>query len=84
MADPRDYVDRMDPGGELREQMRGLALLATPPLSWALRLMGVPREAIRDARALPQQLEQHLAKAERVAVAVVATRVDPVRARAHR
>ena len=29
--------------------------------------MGVPSEAIRDARAMPRQLEQHLANAERVA-----------------
>jgi hypothetical protein len=64
---PRSYADRMDPDGELREQMRGLGLLASPPFSWALRLMGVPSEAIRDARALPTQLRQHLANAERVA-----------------
>lgn len=64
---PRDYADRMDPRGELREQVRELELLAKPPFSWALRLMGVPSDTLRDARAIPAQLAGYLANAEKVA-----------------
>lgn len=64
---PRDFADRMDPDGELRQKMRGLEQLASPPFSWALRLMGVPSDAIHEARELPKQLQAHLEKAPRVA-----------------
>src|SRR5437879_1166244 len=64
---PRDYADRMDPNGELRQQMRGLELLAKPPFSWALRLKGMSSDAIRDARAMPAQLAEQFANAEKVA-----------------
>ncbi|MEN3285585.1 MAG: hypothetical protein V7607_6725 [Solirubrobacteraceae bacterium] len=44
-----------------------MALLCRPPFSWALRLAGVPAEVIREARAMPAQIEAHLANAPRIA-----------------
>src|SRR4051812_3875735 len=59
---PRDYDDRIDPGGDLREQVRGLP--ASPPFPAAWRLMGVPAETIHDAQAMPEQLRTQVANAE--------------------
>lgn len=44
------YDDRLDPGGETRRQMQGMAALTRGPWSWLLRAAGVDEELIEQAR----------------------------------
>jgi hypothetical protein len=49
---PRAYDDRLDPGGETRRQMQGMAALTRGPWASLLRAAGVDDEVIEEAKRL--------------------------------
>jgi hypothetical protein len=49
---PKAYDERLDPGGETRRQMQGMASLATGPWAWLLRAAGVDSDVLEEAKRL--------------------------------
>jgi hypothetical protein len=49
---PKAYDERLDPGGETRRQMQGMAALTSGPWAWLLRAAGVDANVIDEAKRL--------------------------------
>jgi len=68
--EPKSYAERLDPGGELGKQAKGLAALARPPFGTILRWLGVDEATIEAARQAPATYERLIASPDRIAAAL--------------
>jgi hypothetical protein len=64
---PKSYAERLDPGGKLGEQAKGLGVLAGPFFGPVLRRLGVDRATLEQARQAPATYERLIAGPDRIA-----------------
>jgi hypothetical protein len=64
---PKSYAERLDPGGELGKQAKGLGVLAGAPFGSVLRWLGVDEGTIEQARQAPTTYERLISSPDRIA-----------------
>ena len=66
----KSYAERVDPGGEVAKQAQGLSLLARSPLAVVLRLLGVDKETLANARGAEANYQRLVSEPDRIAAAL--------------
>jgi hypothetical protein len=66
-ADTKSYGERLDPGGEIGNEARGLAALAGSPFKHILRLLGVEQDTLDQAKDLAASYERLVGEPDRIA-----------------